>query len=479
MQKVISLSSSAVVHGGNVVEQEITDSPFSLVSDHLSPVQFTVDLVKFEENLDRIRLKFQKENKAIFIVVKSNAYGHGMVSVAEVLQRKGFDKIAVARVDEGVKLRSRGYEGDILVLGLTNPNSERLEAAVDHNLILSYCDLKEIETLSHIAQKKDKDVRVHIKVETGMNRIGMKPDDVLPFAFSVKNQFPNIKIDGIFTHFSDADSDPTFTLAQIESFKSAVNHLEKCGFRPTYVHAANSVGSIREDYQEALSFCNAVRMGKLPYGVPLGFSNDFSKSLNSLVRIKTEVTQVREISYGQAIGYGQNVRTKKNLKVAVIAVGFGDGLPRSGWGEVLINGERCKILSTAMDMAMVDITHLNQEVKPGGEVVLLGTQGTQELTLQEKMDHLGTIGSSILVAFTGRVPKSFVVNQVMTDYTKLIRQQVEALLGKSSKNFLARNMFVSTFAQTVLQNTHEKGSRAFSTREMYTLFRGALNRFRR
>lgn len=366
-----------------------------------------VDLDNIRHNLSQIGDMARSKNAELMAVVKDDAYGHGLAKVTQLAEEAHVKMLGVATIEEAIKVREVTQKVPTLVLGCILP--DQAEYVVKHNITQTVCDVEVCKELSKCAEAMRIDAKVHVKVDTGMGRIGVMFDDVSNFVERIIN-LPRLKIHGIFTHLSVADSDPDFTHLQIDRFKIAIGTLKKFNIQATR-HVANS--------SAILSFPNAffdmVRPGIAIYGV---YPNDrlgSSLGLKPALSVKTRIVHIKELPPGWSISYGRTFITTRNTRIATLPVGYGHGYNRklSNRGEVLIRGKRCPIIGTVcMDQTMCDITHV-PEAKVGDEVVLIGKQLDQEITVQEIAKLSETIPYEVLCNIGKGVHKVY-----LNDYSK-------------------------------------------------------------
>jgi alanine racemase len=333
-------------------------------------------------------------------VVKADGYGHGSVEVSRTALESGADCLGVALPEEGVILRQAGIDVPILVFGSIQP-SEAYKT-IDSLLDQTVCSVEATEALNQEACKASVRVNVHVEVDTGMGRIGVKPEDVSAFVRRIL-KFKNLKVKGIFTHFPSADeADKAFSKRQIEIFDRVIRELEVSGITIPQKHLANSAAVL--DLPEA--YYDLVRPGIMIYGLYPSDKVSHSIELKPAMTLTTRISFLKTVPPGTPISYGRTFVTKKETKVATLPVGYGDGYSRllSGRGEVLINGHRFPLIGrVCMDMCMVDVSQAG-DVEPGDEVILFG----EELSVDEIAAKIGTINYEIVCAVGKRVPRVYV-----------------------------------------------------------------------
>ena len=365
------------------------------------PTWAEINLDAIKHNLKCIRSLLSREVK-VLAVVKANAYGHGIYEASRVLWENGADYLGVATVDEALGLRNAGISAPILVLGAVL--QEEASVAVKNNITLTLCDSSLLGMLLEIEGQTKITPRVHIKVDTGMGRIGVWHEEAFEFIRHVHLK-KKIEVEGVYTHFSSAARDKLVTQLQIDSFEEILKNVEKSGFRLKYKHAANSIAVV--DWK--LSHLNMVRPGILLYGVyPKEDFRDKIK-LKSVMSLKTRVVHLKETPPGRAISYGRTYITQKKTKIATIPIGYADGYGRilSNKAEALIGGKYSRIVGmVTMDQTLMDVGHI-KNVKIGDEVVLIGRQGASSISIERIAKLAGTIPYEILSAITDRVPRVY------------------------------------------------------------------------
>jgi alanine racemase len=312
--------------------------------------------------------------------------------------------LGVAVPEEAVVLREAGIRSSILVLGPIAP--EQAELVVDHRLDQCVSDPAQADALDQMARRRGRVVSLHLKVDTGMGRVGLLPREVRPAADHLA-RLPAIRLAGLMTHFADADADdPAFTQEQIARFEAAVQALREAGIAVPLRHAANSAALLLHPETRL----DLVRPGIMLYGChPRGARRSDDPVLHSALRLRTAITQVRDVPAGTSISYGRTFVAPRDMRIATIPIGYADGLSRllSNHGQALIRGSRVSIVGrVCMDMTMVDVTAM-PEVRAGDEAVLIGRQGDEEITADEVAELAGTISYEILCRIGPRVPRIY------------------------------------------------------------------------
>ncbi len=363
------------------------------------PTWVEVDLEAIAHNVRRV-VEMVGPAVAVLAVLKADGYGHGAVRVARTALNNGARYLGVASINEGAALRRAGIHAPVLVLGFT-PAWQARELVLN-DLSATVFDLDVARALSRAARELDRRVRVHVKVDSGMGRLGLLPDQVVPFVHDLA-ALPGLELEGIFTHFSVADSDPRYTRWQIERFRQTLAALAGVGIEFPLVHAANSAAILTLPE----SYFSMVRLGIAMYGLhpspQVPCPPDFCPALT----FKTQVAQVKTLPPGSFISYGNTYRTEGWQRIAVLPVGYADGFRRAPrhWGEVLVRGRRAPIVGrVCMDQTMIDVTAI-PDVRQGDEVVLIGQQGNERITAEEVAERLGTINYEVVSEILARVPR--------------------------------------------------------------------------
>lgn len=340
----------------------------------------------------------------LLAVVKANGYGHGAVTVAEAALAAGADGLCVALVQEGVELRRAGIENPILVL--SEQPLDQLDELLAHGLIPTAYSIRYIDALAEAARRHDVIAHeVHLKIDTGMHRVGAAPDSIVELAGRIVARSPQLSLGGVFTHLATADQpDPTFTDHQIDVFDRALDDLQRAGIDPGWVHIANSAGAIAHPRARR----DMVRVGIALYGIAPDVSmSDMCSDLQPALALRSQVSFTKRVAAGEGVSYGLRHRFTRPANVATIPLGYADGVPRQlglVGGEVLIRGVRRPIVGVVtMDQLMVDCG--DDDVSVGDEVVLIGAQGNDEITANEWGGLLGTIGYEVACGLSARLPR--------------------------------------------------------------------------
>jgi alanine racemase len=371
----------------------------------IRPVWMEVNLDNLAYNIRQIKNNI-KAPASIMGIVKADGYGHGAVEISRVLLEEGVQRLGVAVLDEGIALRQEGIDVPILVLGYTPP--QLFDKVLEHRITPTLYNYQDALRLSELASKNGSSVKVHLKLDTGMGRIGMIPgQDSLDMVSNIY-ALPGIKIEGIFTHFSVADEkDKTYTREQFKKFTGFVNALKERGIDIPLRHAGNSAASI--DLPE--THLDMVRPGVILYGLyPSDEVEKGKLSLKPLAALKTVISHVKTVPSGTSVGYGRKYISAGERVIATLPIGYADGYTRllSGKASVLVHGTRAPLAGNiCMDQCMIDVTGI-EGVKVGDEVVLMGSQGEETITAEELASLLGTINYEIVCLIGKRVPRVYI-----------------------------------------------------------------------
>ena len=335
-------------------------------------------------------------------VVKANGYGHGAVRCAQAAQAAGASWLATAQAGEGAELRLAGLEGPILLLSEPLPSEDDVVFSADLAVVVYRAEA--IDRLNRAAIARRRRLAVHLKIDTGMHRLGAPPEQALELAAAIQAS-EGLQFEGFMTHLAVAD-EPVRpeTALQLERFAAALAELDKAGLRPPLVHAANSAGLI---VHPAARF-DLVRAGIALYGIAPG--PGLGAGLQAALRLSAPVTYVRSVGAGEGVSYGLRGHTTRPTVLATLAIGYADGVRRSlglNGGEVLINGQRCPMIGVVtMDQLVVDVGDAGT-VAVGDEAVLLGEQGGDRIDPQEWAERLDTIAYEIVTGLGARVERRY------------------------------------------------------------------------
>lgn len=367
-----------------------------------------IDLDNLAHNVREIRRLAGKRTE-IIAVVKADAYGHGTLETVETLLENGVTRLAVSMLDEAIQLRKISIDVPILVLNHTD--FRRLNEVLEYNITQTVYSHEMAKALSEEALRHGTKARVHIKIDTGMTRVGFKPGYSAVKDVVAIMKLDGIIIEGIFTHFAAADTkDRAYTLRQFELFESIIEELNRIGVLIPIRHVSNSGAIIQ--YPEMI--LEAVRPGIILYGIYPSDEVDRSViDLKPVMSLKANVIHVKDVETGVSISYGRTFTTRRSSRIATVPIGYADGYSRllSNKSRVLINGQYAPVVGNiCMDQMMVDITDISGEVKAGDEVVLIGRQGDNEITAEEIAGLMGTIPYEILCIIGKRVPRVYIRN---------------------------------------------------------------------
>lgn len=361
-----------------------------------------VDLAALESNYRLIRRTLAPQTK-IMAAVKANAYGHGMLEVSRRLVSYGVDYLGVACIDEALALRKGGIEAPLLDLGAFLKGD--LEAIVRHDVTATVTDLRLARQLDDAARRLKKRIKVHIKVDTGMGRLGVWHKEADLFIRRVC-ALTHLKIEGLYTHFPSADSDEAFTKSQIAVFSALIDKLRLGGIEIPLRHSANSAAILAfED-----SHFNLVRPGLALYGLRPEAKFPGRLVLKPVLAFKTRIAYLKEVARGRTISYGRTYTAKSPTTVATLPVGYGDGYNRllSNKARVLIRGRLCRVVGVVcMDQTMVDVRPLRQQARIYDEVVLIGSQGARRIRAEEIASLCRTIPYEVVCWISPRVPRVY------------------------------------------------------------------------
>lgn len=370
------------------------------------PTISTIDLDNLAFNLRSVR-EFIGADVKCLAVVKADAYGHGAVECSRHLEREGIDWLGVALPEEGVELRNAGIERPILVLGSFWPGQE--SDVIDAGLTPVVYTVEQAALLDSAALSAGRIADYHVKIDTGMGRIGVRYDAARDLATSLAT-FKNIRLDGMMTHFAVADDlgENTFTNEQIDRFDSAVEIFHECGFTPTYFDLANSPGAVAHP----VSRRKLVRLGGVLYG--LGgdvLPREIVKpELRPVLSLTSSIAYIKDVPAGETLGYGRTFRTDRASRIASIPIGYADGYPRtlSNVGKVIVNGRSAPTVGRiSMDWTLIDVTDV-PEAKVGDTVTMIGTDGRSSVLAEDLAAAIGTISYEITCGISERVPRVFI-----------------------------------------------------------------------
>lgn len=370
-----------------------------------------ISLNAIEHNYNVIRNKVADDTK-VCCVIKADGYGHGAVELSQIYEKLGADFFAVSNIDEGIEIRKSGSKLPIVILGYT-PVSEAKNLAA-YNISQAVFSLEYAKELSEKCVEEDCICKMHIKVDSGMSRIGFMCQEFPRDEYSIEEIceaccLPNLEVEGLFTHFCVSDEDAEgreFTNKQYENFIHVRDSLKKRGVDISVVHCSNS-GAI-EDYPETC--CDMVRAGIILYGLAPSSKLADRLDLVPAMTLKTVVAFVKEVQKGATISYGRTFTADRKMKIATVPIGYADGFIRQNArdGYMMVNGKKAKIVGRiCMDQTMLDVTDI-EDVKTGDEVVVFGTGENGEPTADSLAENTGTINYETVCLVGKRVPRIYI-----------------------------------------------------------------------
>lgn len=362
-----------------------------------------IDLDNFSQNVKNLKSLLRPETR-LMAVIKADAYGHGAVEIARTALNSGATWLGVATPDEGRQLREAGIDAPILVL--SGAMEQGMSIVVQNDLRLTVFNLGGLWRLDEEAARQGKRVKIHLKVDTGMNRVGVHKPKRLDDVLERIGQCRNLELEGMFTHFATSDeADKTFTRLQNERFLEAARAAEEKGFSSLLLHAANSAAIL--DLPE--THHDMVRAGIAMYGCYPSEEVRRTVPLYPVMSWKTVILHVKKIPAGETVSYGRTFTTRRDSFIATIPIGYGDGYKRllSNCAHVLVRGKKAPVIGrVCMDQTLIDVTDI-PDILPGDEVVLLGSQGDQSVTADEMGAWAKTISYEILLSVSQRVPRLY------------------------------------------------------------------------
>jgi alanine racemase len=366
-----------------------------------------VDLDAIAHNMQKIR-EITNPNSQIMAVVKADAYGHGFMEVAKTLLENGADRLAVAVLQEGKQLRSRGVDVPILILGASN--EESVEDLINFDITPSVFDYEFAKALSYMAEKKEKVTKIHIKIDTGMSRIGFvatEDNDAIVDEIVRISRLPYIEIEGIFSHFATSDeADGEYTFLQYNRFMDVVKKLEDKGVKIPIKHICNSAAIMMYPQMHL----DMVRPGVILYGMYPSDEVDKSRlDLIPAMTLKARISHVKEVEAGRGVSYGKEYITDKVTKIATVPIGYADGYLRriAKEGKMIVDGQKVPIIGRiCMDQCMIDVTNVHN-INKGDEAIIFGREG---VTVDDLARWLGTINYEVSCLIGKRIPRIYTKN---------------------------------------------------------------------
>ena len=350
---------------------------------------------------NNIKFILEHTQSHVMAIVKANAYGHGTIPVARAALDGGATWCGVARFTEALELRKADITCPILLLGYTP--KEHLEEMISHQVSLTVWDREQVTLLSDAAQKVGEKARIHLKIDTGMSRLGVQPEEALDLALFI-SETSGIQFEGVYSHFAKADEiDPAPTDLQWDHFQRVLSDLDSHHVRPPIIHHANSAASLTRG-ETSLSL---VRLGIAMYGLHPSEECPLPDDFRPALSWKSILSQVKTLPPGRGVSYGHEYVTNGNERIGTIPVGYADGFRRLRGNQVLIGGKRVPVIGrVTMDQILVQLDRV-PESKAGDEVVLIGKQGDESITAEDVSRIWGTINYEVTCAIGPRVPRIF------------------------------------------------------------------------
>lgn len=358
-----------------------------------------VDLKEISENIKKIK-NYVGENIELAPVIKADAYGEGAIHLKGTLEDNNIKIVSVALTDEAIELRKAGFEQKILILNELLESD--LQDIIEYNLTPRISVYEIAEKLNKLAKELDKVISIHIEIDTGMGRTGIKPKDSIKYVEKIQ-KLKNLKLEGIFTHFASADTDKEYTNIQIKTFQKVVEDLENKGIKFKYIHSLAS-GGILKYLNETKG--NLIRPGIIMYGYMPHKEMENTIGVKPTATLKSKVVFVKEVEPGTKISYGGKFETQKKSKIATVPIGYADGIRRclSNKGRVYVNGKYAPIIGmVCMDNFMIDVTEI-QNVSIGDEVIIWDNE---HITLEEVAEKSDTINYEILCTIGKRAKRRY------------------------------------------------------------------------
>jgi alanine racemase len=387
----------------NVISPDVTVAPNSAIAEGLlrERAWVEIDLAALAQNIQQLR-QFVAPRSALMAVVKADAYGHGAELVAKTALQHGVSWLGVATVPEGIALRKAGIQAPILILGATNL-PEQVRALVHWQLQPTLCSPKQALVFSDTISQVGQTLPVHLKIDTGMSRLGTSWEQAVEFAQLVHG-LPGLEIASIYSHLATADSlDSGFMTTQHRRYENAIAQIRKSGIAVPKLHLANSAATLTS----ATLHYDMVRTGLAIYGLYPASHLRSAIDLQPVMQVKARITQVKTIPPGSSVSYGQTYTAQKETRIAVVGIGYADGVLRSLSNQVslLVQGQRVpQIGAITMDQLMLDVSTV-PDVQEGEVVTLIGRDGDEYISAEEWANTLGTISWEVLCGFKHRLPR--------------------------------------------------------------------------
>lgn len=371
--------------------------------EQIRPAWVEINLAAIRHNLQEVR-RLVGPTVDIMAVIKAEAYGHGAIPVAKAAIAAGASWLGVAMPEEGIALREAGLTTPILIFGPIQPN--QVIPVVKHDLTAAVCNIESAIALSEEAVRTGKTAKAHLKVDSGMGRVGIGPEAAIEFMRKLR-ELPGLQVSGIFSHMATADEkDKSYAKHQIQIFSSVITNLKTAGLLPEKAHLANSAGIM----ELPESHFNMVRAGIMLYGLYPSNEVDRQKAkLEPVLSLKAKVTFIKRVPKGTGISYGQKYHTGQESTIATIPIGYADGWSRmlTNKAEVIVHGKKFPVVGTiCMDQCMIDLK--DEPVNIGEVVVLIGNLGKESISADKIAEKLGTINYEVTCMLSNRLPKVFV-----------------------------------------------------------------------
>ena len=368
----------------------------------LRPAWLEINLSALADNLHNLK-SVLSPHQQIIAVIKANAYGHGAIPVSRVALASGAGRLAVALVQEAVELRQDGCAAPILILSAVPRDAAPV--LVEQQIEAPLTDLEGAEALSRAAQRLGRPALAHLKVDTGLNRLGVRTEEIAAFCTALRD-LPGLEITGIFTHFSSAPDDPEATMEQFSLFKQAVIEAERVlGHRIAVRHACNSAATVR--YPEA--WLDAVRPGALVYGIPRNRGGLYMPEMRPVLALRARLAAVTPVRAGERVGYDLSWEAPRDTRLGLLPLGYSDGWDRrlSNRGHVLLHGRRCPIVGrVCMDTTLVDLGPV-PEAQVDDVAALIGEQGEEEIQIHELAETCDTVHQEFVSRLGTRLPREY------------------------------------------------------------------------
>lgn len=364
-----------------------------------------INMDNLRYNVSKMKSLVKKDMKTL-VVIKADAYGHGAVEIAKRIDDLS-DYYGVATIDEGIELRNAGVTKPILIIGYTD--YREFDKLIAYNITQAVYDVSEAKLLSDLAVSKGCKAKVHIKVDTGMSRIGFLVNDEGIAAAKELLSMEGLEVEGIFTHYAKADEvDKKYAYGQKEKFLYFINELEKGAFKFAIKHIDNSAGTMEIEDDEF----DMVRLGIVTYGLYPSDEVEKSVLIKPVMSLIAHVAHVKTLPAGVGVGYGWTYTTTKETKIATVTVGYADGYPRalSNIGKVIVKGEYAPIIGrVCMDQIMIDVTDI-KDVELRDEVILIGSDNDKTITVEEVAAPAASFNYELVCNIARRVPRVYFEN---------------------------------------------------------------------